>query len=245
MRERVYQADGTTAASALGVLDATSMGQPESLLREDFLLEALRRGDEDAYALLLQRYYKPMLRRALLYVTNQAVAEEVVQDTWMGIFQGVHRFEGKCALYTWMLTILIRCAQTRSIREKRCIPFSSLSLSPSEMEENDTSVDETMSQGISSSQDLGSKMLFYQERFAEPEAYLLAKELLTSIEWALNLLPLGLRRIMKLRVIEGWTSEEVYLKYHITEANQRVLLHRARTRIRSLLEHATNERQTA
>src|SRR6266849_2527066 len=90
------------------------------------LIEQLRSGNEEAFVSLIDRYHTAMLRLAMVYVTARAVAEEVVQETWMGVLQGLGRFEGCSSLKTWMFHILTNCAKTRALREGRSIPFSSL-----------------------------------------------------------------------------------------------------------------------
>ncbi len=93
---------------------------------ETHLIELLREGDERAFALLVERYHHAMLRLAMIYVSGQAVAEEVVQETWMGVLQGLNRFERRSSLKTWIFRILANCAKTCALREGRSVPFSSL-----------------------------------------------------------------------------------------------------------------------
>lgn len=236
MRENIHQPYKHGATAVLEAPDTVPVYQQVHSTREEPLLEALRRGDEDAYIALLQRYYASMLRRALHHVSNPEVAEEVVQEAWMGIFQGLQGFEGRCTLRTWIFSILVHCAQKRGVREKRCAPFSSLFSTLGEAEEDETATDSAVSDLHERSPALFQKVLFCQERFMEPEEYLLMKELRMNIEGALGLLPLRLRKIVTLRILEEQSAEEVYRKYHISKTNQRVLLHRARIRIRALLE---------
>ncbi|TMC20017.1 MAG: hypothetical protein E6J36_13650, partial [Chloroflexi bacterium] len=92
-----------------------------------YLVEQLRGGNEAAFEALIDRYATVMQRLAMVYVTAWAVAEEVVQETWMAVLEGLNRFEGRSSLKTWMFRILTNCAITRAQREGRSIPFSSLS----------------------------------------------------------------------------------------------------------------------
>lgn len=90
------------------------------------LIELLRDGNEDAFVSLIERYHTPMLRLAMIYVAERAVAEEVVQEAWMGVLEGLNRFEGRASLKTWIFRILTNCAKTRALHERRSVPFSSL-----------------------------------------------------------------------------------------------------------------------
>src|SRR5437870_3366995 len=100
---------------------------PREAANDIHLLEMLRDGDEAAFVSLIDRYYTSMLRLALVYVPTKAVAEEVVQEAWLGVLQGLRRFEGRSSLKTWIFRILTNCAKTRALREKRSVTFSSLS----------------------------------------------------------------------------------------------------------------------
>jgi RNA polymerase sigma-70 factor (ECF subfamily) len=189
------------------------------------LVEALRRGDEDAFAALVDRYSRPMLRLAAAYVRSPAVAEEVVQEAWLGVVAGIDRFEGRSSLKTWIFRILTNVAQTRGAREARSVPFSSLEREG----EDDPAVD--------------------PDRFADdgfwaspprpwdmPDERLLSKETRGRVAQAIEALPPMQRAVISLRDVEGWSSEEVRNVLELSETNQRVLLHRARSRVRSELE---------
>ncbi len=237
MRELTHHSYTSGITAVIEAPQAASVSPGETFPGEELMLAALRRGDEDAYITLLRRYYHAMLHRALRHVSNQEVAEEVVQEAWMGVFQSLQRFEGKCTLRTWIFSILVNCAQKRGAREKRCAPFSSVFTSFREGEEDEAAIDGELADPTGNSSPLFQKLLFCQERAMQPEEYLLVKELYTNIEGALELLPLPLRNILILRVLEEQSAEEVYRTYHISKTYQRVLLHRARVRIRALLEH--------
>ena len=189
------------------------------------LVEALRRGDEAAFAALVDRYSRPMLRLAATYVRSPALAEEVVQEAWLGVVAGIDRFEGRSSLKTWIFRILTNTAQTRGAREARSVPFSSLEREG----EGEPAVD--------------------PERFAAegfwaspprswdvPDERLLSKETRERVAQAIETLPPMQRTVISLRDVEGWSSEEVRNVLELSETNQRVLLHRARSRVRSELE---------
>jgi RNA polymerase sigma-70 factor (ECF subfamily) len=195
------------------------------------LVEGLRAGDEAAFAELMRRYGASMLRIAQLYVRSRAVAEEVVQEAWLAVFNGISRFEGRSSLKTWLFRILTNTAKTRAIREGRSIPFSALAGDV----EDGPSVDP-------------DRFLGPDERFpghwslppsswaGEPEERLVAAETLAVIKAAVDELPPAQALVITMRDVEGFSSEEVCNALDITETNQRVLLHRARTKVRRALE---------
>src|SRR5712692_7273711 len=104
----------------------SNLTDPVASANELHLIEALRNGDEATFVSLLDQYHSSMLRLAMMYVSNRAVAEEVVQEAWLGVLQGLERFEGRSSLRTWIFRILTNCAKTRTLREGRSVPFSSL-----------------------------------------------------------------------------------------------------------------------
>jgi RNA polymerase sigma-70 factor (ECF subfamily) len=195
------------------------------------LVEGLRAGDEAAFAELMRRYGASMLRIAQLYVRSRAVAEEVVQEAWLAVFKGISRFEGRSSLKTWLFRILTNTAKTRAVREGRSIPFSALAGD----EEDGPSVDP-------------DRFLGPEERFpghwsappsswaGEPEERLVASETLDVIKAEIDKLPSAQALVITMRDVEGFTSEEVCNALEISESNQRVLLHRARTKVRRALE---------
>jgi RNA polymerase sigma-70 factor, ECF subfamily len=195
------------------------------------LVDGLRAGDEAAFVELMRVYGGSMLRVAQLYVRSRAVAEEVVQESWLAVFKGISRFEGRSSLKTWLFRILTNTAKTRAVREGRSIPFSALAGD----EEDGPSVDP-------------DRFLGPDERFpghwsappsswaGEPEERLVAAETLDVINAEIGKLPQAQALVITMRDIEGFTSEEVCNALQISETNQRVLLHRARTRVRRALE---------
>jgi RNA polymerase sigma-70 factor (ECF subfamily) len=196
------------------------------------VLQALRNGDETAFATLVERYHAPLLRLAMAYVPSQAVAEEVVQDTWIGVLEGLDRFEGRASLKTWIFRILVNQAKTRGVRESRSVPFSPLS--PSEETADEPAVDPSRFRT--------SGLVDFWETYPQhwdddtPERLALSKEALGQIGKAIETLPPMQRQVITLRDVEGLSAEEVCNVLGLSETNQRVLLHRARSRVRRTLE---------
>ncbi len=197
------------------------------------LLERLRTGDEQAFMELVDRYQASMLRIARMYVSTRAVAEEVVQDAWLGVLRGLDGFEGRSSLRTWIFRILVNIAKTRGAREARSVPFSSLG--PSEDEAAPT-VDPDRFRPDDDPRSPGhwaSPLVGWDE---VPEERLLSRETLARVEEAIDALPPNQAAVIRLRDVHGWTSDEVRNALDLTETNQRVLLHRARAKIRRALE---------
>jgi len=196
------------------------------------LIDALRCRDESAFVLLLDRYQSALLRVAMLYVPSRAVAEEVVQETWLGVFQGIARFEGRSSLKTWIFRILTNRAKTRGEREGRSVPFSALTDGGADMAE--PAVDPSAFHPAEH-EDPGWWVSYPQSWSDIPERRILAQETCEQIKAAVAALPATQRTVISLRDIEGWTTEEVCQILGITETNQRVLLHRARSKVRGAL----------
>jgi RNA polymerase sigma-70 factor (ECF subfamily) len=206
---------------------------------EQALVEALRRGDELAFMTVLNRYHTPLLRLARVYVPDQAVAEEVVQETWMGLLQGIHRFEERSSLKTWLFRILMNRAKTHAQREGRSIPFSSLP--DADDEQADGGIEPDRFLPPDHPQWPGGWKSFPQSWDEIPEERLLSLETRGHIEQAIHGLPPTQREVITLRDVEGWTSDEVCDFLGISQANQRVLLHRARAQVRRALEQYLTE----
>jgi RNA polymerase sigma-70 factor (ECF subfamily) len=181
-------------------------------LEESALIDALRRGDEDAFAKLVGEHHASLRRVARLYVANGAIADEVVQDTWLGVIRGIWAFEGRSSLKTWIFRILVNRARTRAVREGRFEP------------EPLASEDQSLWAGPPL--DSGSS----------PERSLMTRELGERLRTVIDALPSNLRIVLWLRDVEGCSSDEVCNVLAIQETNQRVLLHRARSRVRAALE---------
>lgn len=197
------------------------------------LIEALQRGGEHAFLVLVERYHTSLVRLALLYTPSHAVAEEVVQETWLGVLQGIGRFEGRSSLKTWLFRILTNRAKTRGERERRTIPFSSAFSALDDAGEPSVDPDRFRPAGAPSAGHWLSPPQNWDEM---PEERLLSRETREEIGKAIEALPPNQREVITLRDIEGWTAEEVCNTLSISETNQRVLLHRARSRVRAKLE---------
>jgi RNA polymerase sigma-70 factor, ECF subfamily len=207
---------------------------PLASMDETHLIDLLRGGNEAAFVSLIERYHASMLRVAKLYVSANAVAEEVVQEAWLGVFRGLHQFKEKSSLKTWIFRILTNCAKTRALREGRSIPFSSML--DYEIQFNESAVEAHRFIPADDPQGKGSWATPPQRWDTLPEARLLSQETHACIELAVEALPPVQRTVMTLRDIEGWTSDEVCRFLEISEVNQRVLLHRARSKVRRALE---------
>jgi RNA polymerase sigma-70 factor (ECF subfamily) len=193
------------------------------------LVEGLRAGDEEAFVALMREYGAGMLRVAQMFVSSRAVAEEVVQEAWLGVLKGIGRFEGRSSLKTWLFRIVANTAKTRGMRESRSIPFSALG----EDGGDDATVDPDRFLG--SGERFPGHWAVPPQSWA-PEGRLLAGETLAVVESAIDQLPSAQRAVITLRDVQGFTSEEVCNALDLTETNQRVLLHRARAKVRSALE---------
>ncbi len=190
------------------------------------LVQALRRRDERAAEQLIERYGGAMRRFAVSLVGSAAVADEVVQETWIAVLRGVDRFEGRSSLKTWIFGILSNIAKTQAQRERRCVPLSSFEIEGSDEPAIDAACFRSDGHWVSS-----------PSRWSElPEERLAAGETLACIARTLETLPAPQRAVMTLRDVEGWSGDEVCEALGLTDANQRVLLHRARSKVRAALD---------
>ncbi len=227
-------------------VDTVAWGTPQSLSvgesgaqgsqasSEDLrLVERLRSGDEQVFTDLVNRYHGSLVRLASMHVSDRSIAEEVVQDTWMAVLEGLDRFEGRSSLKTWIFSILTNKAKTRGVRESRSIPASALMRDEDEADE--PAVDPSWWQRSGHWKDYWTN---YPQSWDEgtPEKALLDKEGATLLTEAIGALPPRLKQIIVLRDIEGLEAEEVCAILAVSDANQRVLLHRARARVRTMLE---------
>jgi RNA polymerase sigma-70 factor, ECF subfamily len=197
------------------------------------LLDRLRAGDEDAFMALVDKYGPLMLRIALTHVRTRAVAEEVVQEAWLGVLQGLGRFEGRSSLKTWILRIVANIARTRGEREARSIPLSSLG---PDTGEDEPAVDPERFFGADHPMYPGGWSVPPHSWARMPEERLLAGETLDQVRAAIAKLPPRQQEVIVLRDVEGWSAEDVCEALELSSANQRVLLHRARSRVRATLE---------
>jgi RNA polymerase sigma-70 factor (ECF subfamily) len=205
------------------------------------LVERLRAGDEDAFRLLLDRYDAPLRRVARTYVATDTAADEVVQDTWLGVLRGIDRFEQRSSLKTWIFRILMNIARTRGTRDKRSVPFSSLG---SDDEDDGPTIAPERFQGPDGRYP-GHWAAFPNRWHDHPEIRAVAHETLGVVRQALDMLPPAQQEVVRLRDLEGWTSFEVCNALGLTETNQRVLLHRGRAKLRAALERYFDEAKTA
>lgn len=192
------------------------------------LVKRLLKGDEAAFTGLVDQYHGRLLRLALGFVADRETAEEVVQDTWLAVLTGLPSFEGRSGLKTWIFSILTNRAKTRGRREKRSVPFSAFT-NPDSEDEPAVSPSRFTPGGMWSAP---------PERWAEdtPERLLLRQETRALVDHAIAELPAAQRAVITLRDVEGLDSTEACNILEISETNQRVLLHRARAKIRTALE---------
>jgi RNA polymerase sigma-70 factor (ECF subfamily) len=198
------------------------------------LVERLRDGDESAFVQLIDMYGATMLRVAQMYVRDRASAEEVVQETWLAVLNGIDRFEGRSSLKTWLFRILTNRAKTRGQRDGRMVPFSALAGASGDADE--PSVDPDRFLGL----DSPTPGAWAAPPRAWPEDKILQRETLGVIQMAIEELPDAQREVIRLRDVEGWSPMEVTDALEITDGNQRVLLHRARSKVRAALEMYLN-----
>jgi RNA polymerase sigma-70 factor, ECF subfamily len=195
------------------------------------LVRALRRGDENAFAALVDVYSPALLRLALTFVRTRDVAEEVVQETWVGVIRGIDGFEGRSSLKSWLFTILRNTAISRGERERHSMPMSSLVTD----DEDGPVLDPDRFLPADHAQWPGHWAIG-PTAWPVPEEGLLAGETREVIVGAIRELPPTQRAVIALRDVEGWPPEEVCEALEVSEGNQRVLLHRARTKVRAELE---------
>lgn len=203
------------------------MGSNGAYADDEVLVTALQRGDEAAFAWLLDRYDTPLRRLATTFVATPAAAEEVVQETWLAVIEGIDRFEGRSAVKTWVYRILMNKARTRGVRDKRSVPFTSLA-GPTFSADRFFPDDHPDWPGHWASPPAGWDDV--------PDALVESQETLAQVRAAIAGLPQPHRQVITLRDVEGWSSAEVCAVLELTAANQRVLLHRARAKVRAALE---------
>jgi RNA polymerase sigma-70 factor (ECF subfamily) len=194
------------------------------------LLARLRDGDERAFETLVERLQPPMLAVALTYVRTRAVAEEVVQEAWLGMLNGLERFEGRSSLKTWIFHILVNVARTRGAREARTAPFSSLTA-----EDEQAAVQPERFRGPDDAF-AGHWWAYPSDWHRLPEAALLQQETMQVVVHAIEELPPAQRAVITMRDVAGCSAGDVCAELDVSDGNQRVLLHRARSHVRSALE---------
>jgi RNA polymerase sigma-70 factor, ECF subfamily len=194
------------------------------------LVARLRAGDEAAFESLVAEHYATMLAVARTYVRSRAAAEEIVQETWIGVLKGIDGFAGRSSLKTWILRILVNTAKRGGAREARSVPFSSLApaeeepvLDPGRFRETDAAFP-------------GHWNAYPSDWRTLPEERLLGRETLAVAMEAIDELPDSQRAVITLRDVKGWSAEETCSALDLKEDYHRVLLHRARSRVRTALE---------
>jgi RNA polymerase sigma-70 factor (ECF subfamily) len=184
------------------------------------LLQRLRAGDEQAFVVLVRRYHDSMIRLASSFVPSRAVAEEVVQDTWMGVLRGIGGFEGRSSFRTWLFRILVNRARTADARERRSIAIGDAG----------PAVDQSRFDAA------GAWVAPPEQWIDDIDDRLRAGKMAHRIRSAIEELPSRQREVVTLRDVDGLSSDEVCHVLEITDGNQRVLLHRGRSRVRQVLE---------
>jgi RNA polymerase sigma-70 factor (ECF subfamily) len=194
------------------------------------LVQRLRAGDEDAFMDLVDELRPSMLRVARMYVSSAAVAEEAVQDAWVGVLKGIDRFEGRSSLRTWIFRILVNIAKTRGAREGRSVPFASLAGDDLDRPSWDPSA------FLGPETELAGGWSTFPPSWAGiPEDRLLGVETLRLVGRAIEDLPPLQAAVIRLHDVLGWPALEVRNALDLSETNQRVLLHRARSKVRRAL----------
>jgi RNA polymerase sigma-70 factor (ECF subfamily) len=199
---------------------------------DEALLGALRRGDADAFATLVDRHSSAMIRVAMAYVPSRAAAEETVQEAWIAVMRGIDGFEGRSSLKTWIFRILANVAMRAGPRERRSVPFSALAATE---DSGEPALDPDRFLPADHERFAGH-WLVMPTAWPTPEEGLLAGEIRDVIATAITGLPVAQRTVIALRDVEGWSSEEVCEALEISAGNQRILLHRARNRVRQAIE---------
>ena len=200
---------------------------PQSDLDECSLVKRLRKGDEAVFSLLVERHHASLVRLAMCHVPDRSIAEEVVQDTWVALLEGLDRFEGRSSLKTWIFTILANRAKTRAGRERRQLPVSTLAGD----DEPEVPLDRFLPPD-----DPHRPLGWAAPPRAWPEERLLSGEVVERVREAIAQLPPAQQAVIGLRDVEGLSAEEVVAALNISAGNERVLLHRARSRVRRALE---------
>lgn len=193
---------------------------------DDDLIGRLLAGDEGAFSALVMTHQSSLLRLALTFVADRAAAEDVVQETWLGVLKGLKAFEKRASLKTWIFRILVNRARTRGVRDGRTSNFSAL-------EDPATDGPDLLDRFTAEGRWAQPPSLW---RAQDPEDLLLRAETVACLEHAIGALPPAQRAVVTLRDVEGLGAQEVCNILDLSETNQRVLLHRARTRLRATLD---------
>jgi RNA polymerase sigma-70 factor (ECF subfamily) len=209
-------------------MESAGTGHHEHAAAVDPEVAALRAGDEAAFLALVNRHHASMVRVASAYVGSRSIAEECVQEAWIGVLKGLHLFEGRCSLRSWIFQIVVNCAKSRGVREVRSVPMSALAPAD-ELEGPSVPAERFRAEGIWAGHWSQPPEQWADDRLGSAELAALVREGIAT-------LPPAQRQVMTLRDVEGWESPEVCELMKVSEANQRVLLHRARTKVRAYVE---------
>jgi RNA polymerase sigma-70 factor (ECF subfamily) len=204
---------------------------------EEQLLTRLREGDEDAFCTLVRRHTPSMTRVAMAFVGRRAIADEVVQETWLNVVRGLDAFEARSSLRTWVYAILGNCARRRAEQEQRFVPLSEIAAEEAFGDELGVSRGRFFESGRWAG--MWSTAVTRWEDL--PEDRLVTSELRTTLLEAIDALPRMQRAVITLRDVEGWSPEEACEYLGVASGNQRVLLHRARAAVRSAIERYLEE----
>ncbi|BDG06065.1 RNA polymerase sigma factor [Anaeromyxobacter oryzae] len=212
---------------------ATMVGTPAERPDEWELVAALRAGDEAAFLELVGRYHRSVVRVARAYLGSDAAAEDVAQEAWLGVLKGIDAFEGRCSVKTWIFRIAVYCAKTRRARDGRLVPMSALE----EDGEDEPAVDPDRFQPD------GARYANNWSRPPEPwaEERLMTSQAAALVKQEIERLPTNQRAVITLRDVEGLDSGEVCEALGLSDGNQRVLLHRARSKVRAALERLMSD----
>lgn len=198
-------------------------------LDEEQLVAGLRDGDESAFGLLVERHHRELIALARTYVRTHETAEEVVQETWLAVLNGIDRFEARSSLKTWLFRILINTATTRGVREARTTPFSAFA------EDDGASVHPDRFHPDGSAY-AGHWRVAPSDWRTLPDESLRSRETLDVARAAIAELPPRQAQVIAMRDVAGCSAEEVSAALAVSRGNQRILLHRARSRVRAALE---------
>ena len=216
-----------------GRTSALDLAEPPARDGERALVAKLLAGDEATFAALVERYHVRLVRLARVYVADAGAAEEVAQETWLAVLNGLTAFEGRSSLKTWLFRILTNRAKTRGVRDHRSVPFSALG----NADDDEPAVDPAR---FGSSGMWTNPPALWEED--TPERILVRREALEAVRATVEALPEAQRAVIMLRDIEGLDSKEVCELLELSEGHQRVLLHRARSRVRRALEERAGGR---
>jgi RNA polymerase sigma-70 factor (ECF subfamily) len=207
--------------------------EPTGSVPDADLVDALRSGDSQAFAEIVDAWSPVLLAVARRYVGDRHAAEDVVQDTWLGVLRGLAAFEGRSTLRSWTFSILVNRAKTRAVRDARTVSVSGFDDSP----QAGPTVDPARFRGTDDAYPGHWTSAGAPRRWEEPEGRAVGREAVQLIDAALDNLPERQRLVVQMRDIEGMTADETCAALRLSQQNQRVLLHRGRAGLRAALEH--------